>query len=122
MPEGEILPASLYFGLGVVPYSPMVRGVLSGKYLPGVEPEPGSRGARKDMRLMQTEFREEFMRIVQRLKQRAEKLGGQLGQYATAWVLQNRTVTSVIAGPRTLTQWQDYAGALDLVLGVGTKH
>jgi aryl-alcohol dehydrogenase-like predicted oxidoreductase len=35
------------------------------------------------------------------------------GQFATQWVLNNRIVTSVIAGPRTVEQWQEYLGALD---------
>jgi len=116
MPEVEIIPACQHFGLGVVPYSPIARGVLSGKYLPGVEPEPGTRGGRKDRRFMQAEFREESLVIAQRLKVRADELGVRLGQYATAWVLRNRAVSSVIAGPRTLAQWQDYAGAMTLQL------
>ena len=39
-----------------------------------------------------------------------------VAQFATAWVLDNRAVSSVIAGPRTLAQWQDYAPALDYQL------
>ncbi len=116
MPEVEILPACQHFGIGVVPYSPIARGVLTGKYLPGAELLPGSRGGRNDRRFMQTECREESMVIAQKLKVRAEELGVKLGQYATAWVLKNRIVSSVIAGPRTLEQWRDYFGALDLVL------
>ena len=116
MPEVEILPACQHFGIGVVPYSPIARGVLTGKYLPGAELLPGSRGGQNDRRFMQTECREESMVIAQKLKVRAEELGVKLGQYATAWVLKNRIVSSVIAGPRTLEQWRDYFGALDLVL------
>jgi aryl-alcohol dehydrogenase-like predicted oxidoreductase len=116
MPEVEILPACQHFGLGVVPYSPLARGVLTGKYLPGAEPEAGSRGARKDKRFMQAEYREESLVIAQRLSARSDALGVRLGQYVTAWVLRNQSVSSVIAGPRTLAQWQDYAGALGLVL------
>ena len=67
---------------------------------------------------METEFREESLAIAQRLKVRADELGVQLGQYATAWVLRNRIVTAVIAGPRTLAQWQDYSAALDLALSM----
>jgi len=116
-PEVEILPACQFLGIGVVPYSPIARGVLTGKYLPGAAPpEAGSRGAGKDERFFQTEFREESLLVAQRLKSRADELGVQLGQYATAWVLRNRIVTSVIAGPRTLSQWQDYMGAVDLAL------
>ena len=47
MPEVEILPACDHYGIGVAPYSPIARGVLTGKYRPGVAPE-GSRVARKD--------------------------------------------------------------------------
>jgi aryl-alcohol dehydrogenase-like predicted oxidoreductase len=43
--------------------------------------------------------------------------GLSLAHFATAWVLAHRAVTSVIAGPRTLDQWQDYFGALALTLG-----
>jgi len=118
MPEVEILPACQSLGIGVVPYSPIARGVLTGKYLPGAAPEAGSRAARKDERIMQTEFRAESLAIAQRLKTRADELGVTLGQYATAWVLRNGAVSAVIAGPRTLAQWQDYAPALTLQLAV----
>ena len=116
VPEVELLPACHAFGIGVVPYSPLARGVLTGKYLPGLPPVAGSRGT-TDARFVETEFREESLRIAQSLKIRSDELGVQLGQYATAWLLGNRLVSSVIAGPRTLAQWQDYLGALDLVLG-----
>src|SRR5512143_622574 len=56
MPEIEVLPACDYYGLGVVPYSPIARGVLTGKYRPGVVPED-SRVARGDQRMMETENR-----------------------------------------------------------------
>lgn len=111
-PEVEILPACDYYGLGVVPYSPIARGVLTGKYVPGEPPAPESRVGRADKRIMETEFRVESLAIAQTLKRHAEKRGVTLGQFATAWVLANRIVTSVIAGPRTLEQWNDYPGAL----------
>jgi aryl-alcohol dehydrogenase-like predicted oxidoreductase len=52
MPEVEVLPACDYYGLGVVPYSPLARGILTGKYAPGAEPPEGSRVARKDRRML----------------------------------------------------------------------
>ena len=113
-PEVEVLPACRHFGLGVVPYSPLARGVLTGKYLPGAELPAGTRGGRHDRRFMQTEFRPESLLIAQQLKARADTLGVSLGQYATAWVLRNRIVSAVIAGPRTLAQWEEYFGALEL--------
>ena len=45
--EPEQLTAAAYHGLGVVPFSPLARGVLSGKYAPGAEPAAGSRAARR---------------------------------------------------------------------------
>jgi aryl-alcohol dehydrogenase-like predicted oxidoreductase len=113
MPEVEILPACDHYGIGVTPYSPIARGVLTGKYAPGQPPVAGSRAARGDKRIAETEFREESLRIAQQLKAHAEGKGVTLAQFATAWVLAHRAVSSVIAGPRTLQQWQDYLPALD---------
>ncbi len=113
MPEVELLPACAHYGLGVTPYSPVARGVLTGKYLPGQAPEAGSRAARGDRRMGQTEFRQESLTIAQTLMQHAQARGVTLAQFATAWVLAHRSVSSVIAGPRTLAQWQDYLPALD---------
>jgi len=111
VPEVEILPACDHYGIGVAPYSPVARGVLTGKYQPGVVPED-SRVARKDKRMMQTEFRDESIAITQILKAHAQKTGRTATQFALAWLWANQVVTSVIAGPRTLDQWQDYVGAL----------
>ena len=113
MPEVEILPACEHYGIGVTSYSPVARGVLTGKYPPGQPPPQGTRAARGDKRIAQTEIREESLRIAQQLKAHAQARGISLAQFATAWVLAHRAVSSVIAGPRTLQQWQDYLPALD---------
>lgn len=116
MPEVEILPACDHHGIGVAPYSPIARGVLTGKYLPGTAPAAGTRAGRGDKRIGETELRDESLRIAQQLKGHAQAKGVTLSQFATAWVLANRIVSSVIAGPRTLAQWQDYLPALDCVI------
>jgi aryl-alcohol dehydrogenase-like predicted oxidoreductase len=115
-PEVEVLPACAHFGIGVVPYSPIARGVLSGKYAPGTKPLEGTRAGRGDKRIMETEFREESLVIAQTLKAHCDKKGVALSHFATAWVLANKTVSAVIAGPRTLAQWQDYFAALEYTL------
>ena len=112
MPEVEILPACDHYGIGVAPYSPIARGVLTGKYSPGGVAPEGSRGALKDARIMETEFREESFAIAQTLKAHAERTGRTATQFALAWLWANPIVTSIIAGPRTLAQWNDYATAL----------
>lgn len=115
-PEVEVLVACRHHGIGVVPYSPIARGVLSGKYAPGSQPAPDTRAGRGDPRIMETEFREESLRIAQTLKAHCDRKGVSLAHFATAWVLACRAVSAVIAGPRTLAQWQDYFGALDCVI------
>ena len=63
--------------------------------------------------MMQTEWRPESLRIARTLKDHAEARGITAGQFAFAWVMNNRAVTAVIAGPRTMEQWTDYLGGLD---------
>jgi aryl-alcohol dehydrogenase (NADP+) len=111
--EVEQLPACRYHGLGAVPYSPLARGVLTGKYLPGGKPPVDSRGGRGEPRFMETEMRPESLVIAQTIKRHAEKKGTTAAQFALNWVLHNALVTAVLAGPRTLQQWREYLGALD---------
>ena len=114
--ETELLPCCHHYGVGVVVYSPLARGVLTGKYKPGAEPEAGSRAARGDKRIHQTEFRPESLELAQRFKAHAEARGMSPTQFAIAWVLNNQQVNGVIGGPRTLDQWKDYIAALSLKL------
>ena len=112
MPEVEVLPVCDYHGIGVVPYSPLARGILTGKYSPGAAPPADSRVARKDRRMMETEFREESIAMAQTIKAHAAKKGLTPTQFALAWVLRNQLISSVIGGPRTLEHWNDYLSAI----------
>jgi len=113
MPESDLLPACEYFGIGVVPYSPLARGVLTGKYEPGKAPPKDTRAGRGDKRMMQTEFRRESLLAAKKIVAQAAKRNTTPIAFALNWVLNNALVTSVIAGPRTLPQWQSYLDALD---------
>ncbi len=115
-PEVEIIPVCAHHGIGIVPYSPVARGVLTGKYAPGALPAADTRAGRNDPRMMQTEFREESLRVAQALGEHCRARGVSPVHFATAWVLANRSVSAVIAGPRTLAQWQDYRGSLDCAI------
>jgi len=110
--ELEHLPAAAHYGIGVVTYSPLARGVLTAKYDPAQAPPADSRAGAKDRRLQQTEWRPESLSLAQRVKQHAQERGLTAGQFALAWVLNNRLVTAAIAGPRTTEQWDDYVPAL----------
>jgi aryl-alcohol dehydrogenase-like predicted oxidoreductase len=112
-PEVELLPAAKAFGLGVVPYSPIARGVLAGKYKVNQKADPGSRAGRQDKRMLESEWRPESLMIAEKLKEHAEKRGTSLIAWAVAWVLNNRAITATIAGPRTFEQWTSYFPALD---------
>src|ERR1700730_17748640 len=112
-PEVEHPPACAYYGLGVVPYSPLARGVLTGKYAPDAEPPPDTPAGRKEQRMLQAEWRPESLRLTQAIKEHAEARGMTAGQFAVLWVLNNALVTATIAGPRTEAQWDGYAAVLD---------
>lgn len=112
LPEAEILPCCGHFGIGVAPYSPLARGILTGKYRPGDAPPEGTRAGRHDPRMMELEWRSESLEIAQTFAARAKERGMTGGQYAVNWLLNNELISSVIAGPRTMAHWQDYLGAL----------
>ena len=111
-PEIEHLPACGHFGLGVVPYSPLARGVLTGKYRPDMPPPPGTRAGRQDRRMLESEWRPESLHIAVKLAAHAEARGIAPGQFALSWVLNNRFISAAVAGPRTEEQWESYVGAL----------
>jgi len=112
--EVEHLPACNAYGLGVVSYSPLARGVLTGKYAPGAEAAKDSRAGRADKRMLQTEMRPETLDAAQQFKAYADKRGVAAGHLAVAWVLNNTYISGVVAGPRTETQWDEYVKALDV--------
>ncbi|HTK73110.1 MAG TPA: aldo/keto reductase [Croceibacterium sp.] len=111
--EVEQLPAAGHYGIGVAPYSPLARGVLSGKYDPGKAPPADTRAGRSDVRIMQTEWRAESLEIARKVAERARARGVSTVAFAIAWVIRNKFVTSAIVGPRTEEQWDAYLPALD---------
>jgi aryl-alcohol dehydrogenase-like predicted oxidoreductase len=110
--EAEVLPCCAHYGLGAVVYSPLARGVLSGKYTPGAEVPEGSRAARNDPRLLQTEFRPESLALARQMAGYASGHGLTPTQLALGWVWNNTHVNGLIGGPRTLAQWRDYLDAV----------
>jgi aryl-alcohol dehydrogenase-like predicted oxidoreductase len=115
--EVEQLPAAGQYGLGVLSYSPLARGVLTGKYAVEAPPAADTRAGRGDKRLQQTEWRSESLRVAQAVARHAEQRGTTSAAFALAWVLKNRLVSATIAGPRTEAQWESYLPALQLQLG-----
>lgn len=113
--EVELLPLCQGRGIGVVSYSPLARGILSGKYKPGAAFPEGSRAARKDARMQQAELRDESLEVSQQLAEYvATKKGCTTSQFSIAWCLANPILTSVILGPRTFEQYEDNLGCLNV--------
>ena len=111
-PEVDLFPACEKFGVGTMIYSPLARGVLAGKYLVGQEPPEGSRAARKDLRILITELRDESFEVAQAIKPLADAHGKTMTQFSLNWVLGNPIVSSAIVGPRTMEQYVDNVGCL----------
>lgn len=114
--EREQIPAARHYGVGVVTYSPLARGVLSGKYAAGVDPDPESRAGRGDPRMLQTEWRQESLAVAEQLSQHCAGRGTALADFALAWVMANPAVDSVIVGPRTFEQWEAYLAGLSTTI------
>lgn len=115
-PEKDHFHITDHYGLGNVIYSSLARGVLTGKYDPDAAPPAGTRAGRSDKKLFQTEWRPESLDIAQTLKDHALARGITAAEFAFAWVLNNASISSVIAGPRTEEQWDSYIRALDFRL------
>jgi aryl-alcohol dehydrogenase-like predicted oxidoreductase len=113
--EVEHLPAANNFGLGAVCYSPLARGILTGKYRPDGVPGAETRAGRGDVRMMEAEWRPESLLVAEKLQKYAADKGARPAHIAQQWVMRNALVTSTIVGPRTIEQWQDYLDALDYV-------
>lgn len=112
--ETELLPCCEHYGVGVVAYSPLARGVLSAKYDDVASAAPDSRAGRGDKRIHQTEFRSESIAAAKSFREHAQARGLSPTQFAIAWALNNKLVNGVIGGPRTLDQWSDYTAALSV--------
>ena len=66
MPENDHLPACEYFGIGVAPFSPLARGVLTGKYDPKKKPPKGSRADRGDSSVLNRDFQKETFAAIEK--------------------------------------------------------
>ena len=112
--EVELLPLCREHGLGVVSYSPLARGILTGKYKAFGEYPEGSRASRNDPRMTQAELRPASIEVSQRIVEHCEKKGCSSSQFALAWCLANPILTSVIVGPRTMAQFDDNVVSLNV--------
>jgi aryl-alcohol dehydrogenase-like predicted oxidoreductase len=115
--EADVLPRCQQYGMGVIPWSPLAGGWLSGKYRMGQETPTSGRAARipgrYDLSLPENRHK---LEIVEQLAQLAGEAGMTLIEMALAFVLEHPAVTAAIIGPRTMEQLEDQLQAADLRL------
>lgn len=112
--EREALPYCRAHGVGFVPYFPLAGGFLTGKYLRGRKPPPGSRG--ESHAYVQQYMTDDNYQVVERLQSWAEARGRGLNELAQCWLLAQPRVCSVISGATRLEQVRDNAKAADWAL------
>ncbi len=107
--EAEVVPTCEELGVGQIVFSPMAQGVLTGKYLPGQAPPPGSRATddKSGAGFIQRWMTDEVLTRVQGLAPIASQAGLTMAQLAIAWVLQNPNVSAAIVGATRPEQLQD---------------
>lgn len=117
--ENELLPAAADQGLGVLVWSPLAGGLLSGKYTRG---ENGAVDGPKGSRLLTEwdeppiDFPERLFATIDVLQKIAGDHGVSAAQVALAWLLTRPTVTSLVVGARTTEQLEDNLACVDLAL------
>jgi len=106
--ERELAEVCRAYGLGVIPYSPLAAGFLTGKYdRDQAEPESARLGGVK-----RRYFNDQGWAVHEAVKNLAGQKGKSISQVALAWLLSNPVITSPIIGPRSLEQLQDNLGAV----------
>jgi voltage-dependent potassium channel beta subunit len=103
--EKAVIPTCERHGLGLVVFSPLAQGILTGKYEPGQPPPAGTRGADDKSNMFMTNMlTDENLTKVQNLKAFANEQGYTLAQFSLAWCLRQKQVSSVIIGATSTQQ------------------
>jgi aryl-alcohol dehydrogenase-like predicted oxidoreductase len=118
--EWEIVPSCLDAGIGLLPWSPLGGGWLTGKYTRDARPTGATRLGENPDRGVEAYHRragaERTWAVIDAVQSIAEASGASMAQVALAWLADRQGVTSVILGARTVEQLNDNLGAADLHL------
>jgi aryl-alcohol dehydrogenase-like predicted oxidoreductase len=126
--ELDVFPVARRYGMGVIAYSPLAGGMLSGKYRLGEEPPDDSRMARSRRLGGRFPQRYDFERdpvrrkldVVEQLRQIADGAGIRLTHLVVAFTLAHPAITSAIVGPRTMEHLEDLLKGAETMLDEGT--
>ena len=115
--ERGLVPMALTFGIGLIPWSPLAGGLLTGKYTRGQSAPEGARYATPEDEPRQSRrLNDSVYDVNEGLLPLAEAKGCTLSQLALAWCAQQPGITSPILGPRTMEQLEDNLGALQVTV------
>jgi aryl-alcohol dehydrogenase-like predicted oxidoreductase len=115
--EADVLPTCRRYGMGVIPWSPLGGGWLSGRYRKGQEPPPSTRAQRLPHRFdLSLPGNQRKLDVADQLAQLAEDAGLTLIELALAFVLRHPAVTAPIIGPRTMEQLESMLTAPEVQL------
>jgi len=112
MIELEVIPACEAYGVGLIPWSPLARGLLAGASAPPSQGRRAKEDLQADLRKQRTS--------VDAYEKLCRDLGEQPANLALAWLLHQKAVTAPIIGPRTLDQLNDTTRALEITLSTDT--
>lgn len=108
--ERELMPLCRDQHIGVIPYSPLAGGFLTGKYRRGQPIPPGSRGQESE-RIRQYTESERGQKAIDKLEEIGQAHGKTIAQTALAWLLSNPVITAPIIGANTVEQLREGLGA-----------
>ncbi len=120
--ERELVPMALTYGIGLIPWSPIAGGLLSGKYRRNQGPPSGSRYADDSNPNYKRRLVEGIYDVLEPLEALAQSKDCTLVQLALAWLLGQPGVTSPIIGPRTMEQMDEYLGAQSVTLSAEDRR
>ena len=110
--ELEVIPACMAYGIGLIPWSPLARGLLAGALTPATVGRRANQDLQQEVQKHRAKL-EAFERL-------CHDLGERQADVALAWLLHQPAVTSPIIGPRTLDQFDGTMRVMNLTLGADT--
>ncbi len=115
--ETDVLPTCVRHGIGVIPWSPLAGGWLSGRYRKGAEAPVSSRSGRIPQRFdLQLAANQRKLEAADALAALADEAGISLIELAIAWVINHPAVTAAIIGPRTIEHLESQLPAAEISL------
>lgn len=111
--ERELVPMAITYGTGIIPWSPLAGGFLTGKYKRGPDRVQGARFSDKN-EWTDRHFVDRAFDVLELIETIAGEKNCTISQFALAWVAQQPGITSPIIGPRTMEQLEDNLGAVDV--------